>query len=225
MDFYNRQLITTSDGSHTLLLSGVEEHYHSVHGAVQESQHVFIRAGLDEVLQRQRGVRILEIGFGTGLNAWLTLLAGSDAMIQFTSLEAYPVAMELAVQLNYPQQPGAAGSPERFAALHGAAWNEEVAISPEFTLLKLDLRLEAFAPAAESVDLIYFDAFAPNVQPELWTAEVFAKLFAAAAPGAVLTTYCAKGQVRRNMVAAGFVVERLQGPPGKREMLRARKPH
>ncbi|MCU0432914.1 MAG: tRNA (5-methylaminomethyl-2-thiouridine)(34)-methyltransferase MnmD [Bacteroidia bacterium] len=222
-DFGNRQLITTADGSHSLFVPALNEHYHSVHGAVQESLHVFLRMGFDEAVKNHASLRILEIGFGTGLNAWLTLLAAGNTQVHYTSLEAYPVETKQALALNYPAREGAQGNAEIFAALHHAAWNDDVKISPAFTLHKIHSTLENFAPAPGQFHLIYFDAFAPRVQPELWTQEVFEKMFHASAAGAIITTYCAKGQVRRNMQAAGFVVERLQGPPGKREMLRGRK--
>jgi tRNA U34 5-methylaminomethyl-2-thiouridine-forming methyltransferase MnmC len=220
--FGHRELITTADGSHSLFVPALNEHYHSVHGAVQESLHVFLRQGFDAVAE-QTPLRILEIGFGTGLNAWLTLLASAGREVVYTSLEAYPVEMQQAMALNYPQVKGAEGDAALFAAMHQSAWNEAVQITPEFTLIKQHTTLEAFEAGSGVYDLIYFDAFAPRVQPELWTAEVFIKLFSASAAGAVLTTYCAKGEVRRNMQAAGFIVERLPGPPGKREMLRGKK--
>jgi tRNA U34 5-methylaminomethyl-2-thiouridine-forming methyltransferase MnmC len=220
--FGHRELITTADGSHSLFVPALNEHYHSVHGAVQESLHVFLRQGFDAVAE-QTPLRILEIGFGTGLNAWLTLLASEGREVIYTSLEAYPVEMQQAMALNYPQVKGAEGDAALFAAMHQSAWNEAVQITPEFTLIKLHTTLDAFEAGSGVYDLIYFDAFAPRVQLELWTAEVFSKLFAASAAGAVLTTYCAKGEVRRNMQAVGFTVERLPGPPGKREMLRGKK--
>lgn len=220
--FGHRELITTADGSHSLFVPALNEHYHSVHGAVQESLHVFLQQGFAAVAEKTP-LQILEIGFGTGLNAWLTLLAAKGREVVYTSLEAYPVEIAQATALNYPQQQGAEGDATLFAALHQAAWNEAVPITPEFTLCKQHTTLEVFEAGSGVYDLIYFDAFAPRVQPELWTAEVFRKLFTASAAGAVLTTYCAKGEVRRNMQAAGFTVERLPGPPGKREMLRGKK--
>jgi tRNA U34 5-methylaminomethyl-2-thiouridine-forming methyltransferase MnmC len=222
-DFSHRELILTADGSHSLFVPALNEHYHSVHGAIQESLHVFLRMGFDEIRHIRPAVRVLEIGFGTGLNAWLTLLAATDTQVHYTSIEAYPVNVQQAVQLNYPASEGAHGDATVFVNMHEAVWNEPVAVTPAFTLQKLHTTLDAFVPAQDEFDLIYFDAFAPRVQPELWTQEVFEKMLFALNTGGILTTYCAKGQVRRNMQAAGFVVERLQGPPGKREMLRGRK--
>jgi tRNA U34 5-methylaminomethyl-2-thiouridine-forming methyltransferase MnmC len=222
-DFSHRELIITADGSHSLFVPALNEHYHSVHGAIQESLHVFMRMGFDEAQKHRQALRILEIGFGTGLNAWLTLLAAGNAKVHYTSLEAYPVDPQQATQLNYASHEGAQGDAALFAQMHEAAWNEAVPLTAGFTLQKMHCTLHAFVPEPGAFDLIYFDAFAPRVQPELWTQEVFEKMYFALATGAILTTYCAKGQVRRNIQAAGFMVERLQGPPGKREMLRGRK--
>lgn len=222
-DFSHRELITTADGSHSLFVPALNEHYHSVHGAIQESLHVFLRMGFDEALKNRHALRILEIGFGTGLNAWLTLLAAGHAQVHYTSLEAYPVDPLQATQLNYASREGAQGDAALFAQMHEAAWNKAVPLTAGFTLQKMHCTLDVFTPEPGAFDLIYFDAFAPRVQPELWTQEVFEKMYFASAAEAILTTYCAKGQVRRNIQAAGFVVERLQGPPGKREMLRGRK--
>ncbi|MCA6362843.1 MAG: tRNA (5-methylaminomethyl-2-thiouridine)(34)-methyltransferase MnmD [Bacteroidetes bacterium] len=222
-DFSHRELILTADGSHSLFVPALNEHYHSVHGAIQESLLVFMRMGFDEALKKRQALRILEIGFGTGLNAWLTLLATGHAQVHYTSLEAYPVDPQQATQLNYALHEGAQGDATVFAQLHDAVWNEAVPITTGFTLQKMHCTLDAFTPKPGEFELIYFDAFAPRVQPELWTQEVFEKMYFALDTGGILTTYCAKGQVRRNIQAAGFMVERLQGPPGKREMLRGRK--
>lgn len=216
-----RQLQVTADGSHTLFIPSINEHYHSVNGAVQESRHVFIEAGWRET--RREEVRVLEIGFGTGLNAFLTLLeAGKEQRrVTYYSVERYPVDEETVRALNYPEVicPGQA---ELFYAMHRAPWQEDVALSPFFTLHKIagDSN-HCTLPAG--IDLIYFDAFAPDKQPEMWNQAIFDKLYALTAPGGILTTYCAKGAVRRMMQAAGYHVERIPGPPGKREMLRARK--
>lgn len=222
--FYNRELVSTGDGSHSIFLPAFNEFYHSSHGAVQESLHVFIRHGLEaKVNAGQKVLRILEMGFGTGLNALLAwqYAKGANLQVHYTTLEAFPVAAAMLEQLNYAQQlPEGAAS--LFAQLHEAKWETEAVLDPHFTLLKHETMLSAFRPEAH-YDLVFYDAFAPRVQPELWTREVFDQLAAAMAPGALLVTYCAKGEVKRNMKAAGLLVEALPGPPGKREMTRARK--
>ena len=219
----------TADGSATLFVPALGEHYHSQHGARQESAHVFIEAGLQPLLQpgfdAQRPLRILEIGLGTGLNALLTLEASAPSAvpIEYDGLETYPLppAVVAALQLNWDQV-----GPDlktQFAALHAAAWNTPVMLRPGFVLTKRHEALQAAALRPAYYDLIYFDAFAPEKQPELWTEAIFAQLYHAAVPGAVLVSYCAQGQFRRNLRAAGWHTERLPGPPGKREMTRAAK--
>ena len=219
----------TADGSATLFVPALNEHYHSQHGARQESAHVFIRHGLLPLLpaaaEAGRPLRILEIGLGTGLNALLTLEAAqaTGAFIAYDGLETVPLppAVVAALQPEWDER----GTPikELFAELHAAPWNAAVALLPGFRLRKLHQPLQAAVLPAGHYHLFYFDAFAPEKQPELWTEAVFAQLYAAAAPGAVLVSYCAQGQFRRNLRAAGWFTERLPGPPGKREMTRARK--
>lgn len=221
-DFYKREIVITADGSSSIFLADFNEHYHSIHGAVQESMHVFMRMGWSELQGDLQHVNILEVGFGTGLNAWLVCDAVNTSAnapaVHYTSLEAFPVSVEDARLLNYAPSE----SRSRFIGLHEAAWNASVAIDHRFTLEKLHTTLQEFTPQRK-YDLVFFDAFAPRVQPEMWTKEIFGKLFAAMNPGGILVTYCSKGEVRRNMIAAGFSVEKVPGPPGKREMLRAKK--
>ncbi|AWM35474.1 SAM-dependent methyltransferase [Hymenobacter nivis] len=221
---------TTEDGSLTLFVPALHEHYHSTHGARREAVHVFVGAGLGPLLAAGPTaggpLRILEVGLGTGLNALLTLAAGqaAGARIAYDGLETYPLprAVVAALQPEWDQQgPGPAG---QFARLHAAPWNVPVELAPGFTVQKVPRAVQTVALAPGHYHLIYFDAFAPEKQPELWTEAVFAKLFAAAAPGALLVSYCAQGQFRRNLRAAGWLTEKLPGPPGKREMTRARKP-
>ena len=210
--------IITHDGSHTLFSSIIDEHYHSLHGAVQESMHVFIEAALRQCAKNQ--IHVLEIGFGSGLNAFLSLLEAerTNKNIHYTSIELYPLDEACIRQLNYASQI----APDRqadFDCLHTAAWNVATKITPHFTLEKI---LTDFTNChlPNGFDVIFFDAFSPEKQPEMWTDEIFARLYAACNNHAILTTYCAKGYVRRAMQKAGFVVERLEGSLGKREMLR-----
>lgn len=214
----------TSDGSRTLYVPALDEHYHSVKGAVTESAHVFIRMGLEH--HPSASLKVLEVGFGTGLNAFLTCLSAERLQkhVRYTAVELHPLPFAVAEALGYPEKvaPGRAGD---FHLLHACPWEEDVCISPFFTLYKRkdDFTSCVFPPL--SFDIVYFDAFAPEKQPEMWTHEVFGHLFSAMCPGGVLSTYCAKGAVRRMLQQAGFSVERLPGPPGgKREILRAVKP-
>lgn len=216
-----RELRKTADGSATIFVPHWDEHYHSVHGALQESKHVFITHGLQPFAKSQT-LNILEMGFGTGLNALLTCVMQPDHQkITYTALEAYPVEEALWQGLQYGNLLVANAL---FEQLHQSVWGTPTAITPNFTLLKLHSALENYVPKNADFDVIYYDAFAPSAQPELWTTEVFQKLFEALKPGGILVTYCAKGQVKRNLKAAGFNIEALPGPPGKREMTRAKKP-
>ncbi|WP_440070000.1 tRNA (5-methylaminomethyl-2-thiouridine)(34)-methyltransferase MnmD [Tenacibaculum discolor] len=214
-----REIIITSDGSTTIHLPDWNEQYHSKHGAIQEAYHVFIRNGLKYV--DTKSVSILEIGFGTGLNCFITLLE-ADRNIDYVGVEAYPVAKEEVVKLNYVSELEADDKQDLFDEIHEVSWEEKHNITPDFSLTK---RKQFFAEITDenSFDLIYFDAFGARVQPDLWTEDIFKIMFAALKPEGVLVTYSAKGSVRRAMQAVGFDVERLPGPPGKREMLRATK--
>lgn len=216
-------LIVTEDGSHSLFHSVLNETYHSRHGAIIEAKHVFISAGLEHALLHNNRLNLLEVGFGTGLNAWLTLetIHHRAAHIAYTSLEAFPLNSEVYEQLNFTTS-STEEMRSYFSKIHTCKWNEEISITESFLLMKVNQTLQHFS-TYQKFDLIYYDAFGPPVQPEMWTQSVFEKLFDRMADGGVLVTYCAKGQVRRNMIAAGFEVERLPGPPGKREMLRATK--
>ncbi len=218
---YEAQLRLTDDGSHTLYSRRVDECYHSTYGAVQESRHVFLEAGWRHC--SALCPRVLEVGLGTGLNAFLTLqqAALEERRVFYTALERYPVSWELACKLNYPDMDETAGG-EMFMRLHQAGWGKRERVTPWFDLLKRESDFTK-AELDGQYDLVYFDAFSPEKQPEMWTAERFSLLYRHAAAGAVLVTYCAKGAVRRALQAAGFSVERLPGPPGKREMLRAVK--
>ena len=220
-----RSIITTSDGSKTIQIEDWDEQYHSIHGAIQESQHVFIKTGLHHFLKLYQPdhLSILEIGFGTGLNAFLTALEAQThkLKIQYDGVEAYPVLEEELLQLNYATLI-AADQHHLFEALHHDSWEEFQPLTSSFSLKK---RQQFFMDIEDEnrFDLIYFDAFGARVQPELWTEAIFERMFKALKNKGVLVTYAAKGSVRRAMQAVGFTVERLEGPPGKREMLRASK--
>lgn len=222
-----RNLILTKDGSHTVAVPGMNVTYHSVNGAIQESLHVFIDAGWRESIKQRedgKGLHILEMGFGTGLNALLTLIEASAIQqpVHYTAIELYPLGMEEVASLNYCEQLERAGLQAVFEKLHGAEWGKAEQISEYFIVEKRKVNLGNFV-SKQAYDLVYFDAFAPGAQPELWTKEVFEKLYGMMEPNGILVTYCSKGDVRRAMMAAGFSVEKIAGPPGKREMVRARK--
>ncbi|GAB3194195.1 tRNA U34 5-methylaminomethyl-2-thiouridine-forming methyltransferase MnmC [Pontibacter aydingkolensis] len=215
----------TKDGSNTLYVPELNEHYHSVHGALQESQHVFIKHGLEHVMSSKKDIKILEVGFGTGLNAILTypFALAKKAFLQYDTLEKHPLQQEVVNQLQFDKVILNPELHDVFLKMHAAPWNEPVDLIPYFTLQKMHETLEEFVAPQSYYDIVYFDAFAPEKQPELWSEEMFVKLYNAIRPGGVLVTYCAKGSFKRNLKAAGFVVEALPGPPGKREMTRGLK--
>ncbi|MBT8375633.1 MAG: tRNA (5-methylaminomethyl-2-thiouridine)(34)-methyltransferase MnmD [Bacteroidia bacterium] len=223
-----RKIISTADGSKTIQLEEWNEQYHSIHGAKQEAEHVFIEHGLlfciDSISKyNKQELSIMEMGFGTGLNAYLTLIASHKQRqnINYVGIEAFPVASKELDQLNYtslchPQ------FETYFHSIHNTGWEEKYQINNRFWLTKKEIHFNAIS-AQDDYHLIYFDAFGPRVQPELWEESMFLKMYMALKTQGVLVTYSAKGSVRRAMESVGFKVERLPGPPGKREMLRAIK--
>jgi tRNA U34 5-methylaminomethyl-2-thiouridine-forming methyltransferase MnmC len=217
-------LIVTSDGSHSLYRADIDETYHSRHGAIQESMHVFIQQGFDFLisLTGKSQISILEIGFGTGLNALLTAEASQRMEIEvaYTSLEALPIDEPLWSKLNYAQ-----GDVQHalFQSLHQAPWAVQTDISQHFRLLKIHDTLQHADLSSAPFDLIYFDAFAPAKQPEMWEMPVLSKVTQAMGANSLFVTYCAKGQLKRDLRTLGLEVETLPGPPGKKEMVRAVK--
>jgi tRNA U34 5-methylaminomethyl-2-thiouridine-forming methyltransferase MnmC len=208
-----RELMQTADGSFTLFIPEVEETYHSTHGAVQESMHVFIENGLKAC--HKEVIRVLEVGLGTGLNAMLTLQHATKK-IEYCALEPYPLSKEILNEL-------AASRTDQFEMkFHTSIAGELIPLREDFSFVRMEVGLEEFQ-TEEKFDVIYYDAFGPRVEPGLWTLERMQQCFNLLNGGGVFVTYCAKGEVRRNLQAAGFVVERLAGPPGKREMLRAKR--
>jgi len=218
-----RNIITTADGSKTIQIEDWDEQYHSKHGAIQEAQHVFIKEGLQHFFEfnQKKDISILEIGFGTGLNAFLTLLKAENYNVDYVGVEAYPVSTDEIKQLNYAELISIKDK-NCFSQLHTVSWEEKHKISPNF---KLQKRQQLFSNITDQnkFDLIYFDAFGARVQPELWTKSIFEAMYKALRPNGVLVTYAAIGEVKRNMKELGFTVERLKGPPGKRHMLRGTK--
>lgn len=221
------KIIETKDGSHSLLNGVLNETYHSTHGAVQESIHVFIKNGLQHWLSKNqvKEITILEVGFGTGLNALLALKESIDKKIKihYTSIEAFPVSSELVSQLNYPQQVPLENSEKLFHQLHSTSWNEPSSITPDFILEKREEKIQEISLEGNNCDLIFFDAFAPAKQPAMWQLPVLEKVIHSLKPNGVFVTYCAQGQLKRNLKSLSLNVESLPGPPGKREMVRATK--
>ena len=218
-----RKIIETSDGSLSIYLPEWDENYHSKHGAVQEAYHVFIRSGLDLFADKEQ-VSILEMGYGTGLNCMISFLEAQrrGLHIDYTGLEAYPLDEGTVLKLNHLQQLKAGRFENFYHKMLRAEWDRRTEIDKNYFLNKRNLMFEDF-DEEQNFDLIYFDAFGARVQPELWTEAIFRKMYLALRSNGVLVTYSAKGSVRRAMQSVGFVVERLPGPPGKREMLRAKK--
>lgn len=219
----NRQIITTADGSHTLRVNEWHETYHSIYGAVQESKHVYIEAGLKPLLQKSKSVSIFEMGFGTGLNAFLTMLESSKAAVKtyYETVEMYPLNESEYSVLNYAKTVSSAQE-YLLQKIHKAAWNRAVDLNPNFTLAKYDNNLLDYQ-TSHTFDLVYFDAFAPDIQPELWSENVFEKIYSLMNPEAVLVTYCSKSIVRKSMQRVGLQVKKMPGPVGKREIVRAVK--
>mgnify|MGYP001426253688 CR=1 FL=1 len=219
----NKEIIITSDGSHTIFVPDLNETYHSRHGAIQESAHVYIKEGFDFISSKNE-LSILEVGFGTGLNAIMTFIANTEVKrrVKFTSLEANPLEWELVSQLNYFSNNSDSLESKIFAEMHSCSWGKYCQISSFFSLKKLNLKLQKVFYDTE-FDLIYFDAFAPQIQPELWTKVIFESMFKSLVSGGILVTYCAKGNVKRVLKSVGFDIESIAGPPGKRQMTRAIK--
>jgi tRNA U34 5-methylaminomethyl-2-thiouridine-forming methyltransferase MnmC len=215
------QIVKTSDGSHTIYVPELNEHYHSIHGAVQESQHIFIREGYDNC--NAEPLNIFEAGFGTGLNALLTAVRAvkENREVYYTSIEKYPVGSDLIMSLNHYEFAGPDGK-RIFELIQSSPWEQMNCICNNFNLRKINGDLSDYIPEYP-VDLVYFDAFGPDKQPSMWTREIFERISSAMRSGGILVTYSSKGEVKRNLRSAGFYVKLLPGPPGKREMISAKK--
>lgn len=213
-----RSVFITADGSHSVTVPQLNVTYHSRHGAVQESRHIFIEAGLKEMLKRKGDISIFELGFGTGLNALLTLM--EDGNFYYETTELFPLDVSVAATLNYTNILNRQDLQPAFMQLHECEWNTTCTITDRFLLLKRNENIRDVI-LTNRFDLVYFDAFDPAAQPELWGVNIFSKLFKAMNSGGLLLTYCSKGAVRRAMQEAGFKVEKIPGPKGKREVVRA----
>jgi tRNA U34 5-methylaminomethyl-2-thiouridine-forming methyltransferase MnmC len=220
-----KEIVITGDGSRTIAIPELDVLYHSRHGAMKESMHVYIEAGLQYLADSftLSHISIFELGFGTGLNAFLSCIEAEKKRIKmhYTTIEPFPISIEEADTLCYSRTKQ---ENDLFRKLHECNWNEDVHITPYFSFRKERTSISDFS-SSEIFNLLYYDAFAPAAQPELWTSEIFIKLYSMMSANSVLVTYCSKGDVKRAMLASGFQVTKLPGPPGKREMLRAIKPN
>ena len=218
-----REIIVTKDGSTTIYFPEINETYHSKFGAILESTHVFIDMGL-KLFSDKKQISILEVGFGTGLNAILTIIASqkTNQIVNYVGVEAFPVAADELLQMNFIEQLNNQISQELFSELHLSSWNKKTALTPIFSLTK---RMQFFQEINDNnaFDLIYFDAFGFRVEPDLWSKEIFEKMYNALKINGILVTYACRSSIKNDMIAIGFKVEKLPGAPGKREMLRATK--
>jgi len=221
------KIIESADGSHTLFHSGLNETYHSTNGALQESEHVYINAGLvPKIASGTTEISIFEVGFGTGLNAWLTYkhIQNTSVKIIYNTIEPFPLSKEIYDALNYVKAIEDDALKRFFIRLHEAEWNKLIEVAPNFMIRKIKTTLEKLKESDfDKVDLVYFDAFAPSKQAEIWLPENLQKIYDLMKKGGAMVTYCARGQVKRDLKAIGFEVETLLGPPGKKEMTRAIK--
>jgi len=213
-----REHVITDDGSSSIYLPELNERYHSSHGAIQEAMHVFINNGLELV---EGPIRIFELGFGTGLNALLTLKYAKDKIVYHT-IEAYPVENSLVEKLNYSSIIGS-DLDMQFRQMHSAKWSQNIQITDNFIFQKIEKKMESYSMMNDYYDVIFFDAFGPRVQEQLWKKEILLKMYHSLVKGGTLVTYCAQGQFKRDLKSVGFDVEVLPGPPGKREMTRGVK--
>jgi tRNA U34 5-methylaminomethyl-2-thiouridine-forming methyltransferase MnmC len=218
----------TEDGSHTISIEAMNVTYHSKHGAIQESRHVFIKEGLQNFIHQhdhvpEETINIFEIGFGSGLNALLSLQEAieNNQKIFYQTIEPYPLLIEEINKLNYASLINEKLQ-QSFYTMHECEWNNVTFLHPLFLFKKIQTGLQEFE-TKEKFQVIYFDAFDPNAQPGLWSEAIFKKMFDMLYPNGILVTYCSKGIVRRAMQAAGFKIEKLPGPLGKREITRANK--
>ncbi|MCD4735349.1 MAG: tRNA (5-methylaminomethyl-2-thiouridine)(34)-methyltransferase MnmD [Bacteroidales bacterium] len=219
------EIINTDDGSHSLILTGYGETYHSKFGAISESKHIYINQGLHFVASKLMTINLLEVGFGTGLNAFLTMQESKERnlIVNYIALEPFPLPGKIYQALNYPLVYANDMLSDVFLKMHKAPVNKEVSIADGFFITKYKLALENSRLPSNYFDLVYYDAFAPDLQPEMWTQQAFEIVGTALKPNGALVTFSSKGEVRRNMQKAGFKVEKIKGPKGKHEIVRAIK--
>lgn len=224
-EMYQKRIITSEDGSHTIELIGQNEQYHSTHGAVQESNHVYIKHGLEKVAQKSDNISVLEIGMGTGLNVLLTWVYAkeNELKVDYHAIEAFPIEEEIWTQLNYSKLQKDSSCEEVFSRIHQSEWNQAFKLDQNFNFKKSkESIIDNYLPI-EKYDVVYFDAFNPDLEPNLWSTEVFEKIYNSMKGNSVLSTYSTKGIVKRALKSCGFNIEKKPGPPGKREILNAIK--
>jgi len=221
------KLLLTNDGSHTLMVEELNETYHSRHGAIQESRHVFIKNGFRFILGNnpRKPLRVFELGLGTGLNALLTAMESQklSVPVEYTCIEPHPVPEAIIGQLNFHEIINLPSVKDYFGQIHSVSWDQLYTIHPFFKFRKVKSTIQEFITSAGYFHLAYYDAFAPNKQPEMWQRDVLQKVYGFLSNESALVTYCAQGQVKRDLKASGFTVQSLQGPPGKKEMTRGLK--
>jgi len=222
---YQKRIITSEDGSHTIELIGQNEQYHSTHGAVQESNHVYIKHGLERIAENRKQIHILEVGMGTGLNVLLTFQYALKYQldIHYTAVEAYPLEEQIYRQLNYSHIIDDDSLASIFNRIHESQWNEEMSLNNSFRFIKIDEKIQEVPLKDAYFNLVYHDAFNPNLEPNLWDEELFRKIYKSMTANGLLTTYSTKGIVKRALKACGFMIQKKPGPPGKREILNAVK--
>lgn len=229
------ELVITDDGSHSIRFAAIDEGYHSTHGAIKEAMHVYILPNMAQHIGKQNVINVFEMGFGTALNAFLSYLyaKANNCQVHYTAVEAYPIPKDIYNKLNYAElcvkeiqtlypEIDFGNCSDDFFKLHTAKWDTATSIAPHFKLTKRHCTIQDINLPKKLYHSIYYDAFAPQFQPELWSKDIFDKLRQASSPHAILTTYCCKGDVKRALKAAGYTIEKLPGPKGKREMLRAK---
>ncbi len=221
------KIIESGDGSHTLFHEGLNETYHSTHGARQESEHVFIKEGLEKAIANGlKTISVFEVGFGTGLNAWLTYKTIKNRFginVIYHAVEPFPIDSSVYSKLNYIEKENDDSIKAFFGQLHQVDWGKEIQLDAQFVFKKIKNTFEATPIKEACFDIIYYDAFAPSKQAAMWVPENIAKTFFMLKKGGMLVTYCANGQFKRDLKAVGFLVESLEGPPGKKEMTRGLK--
>ncbi len=223
---YQKRIITSEDGSHTIELIGKDEQYHSTHGAVQESNHVYIKHGLEKIAESRKQIHILEIGMGTGLNVLLTYQYALKHQldIHYTAVEAYPLEETIYRQLNYSHMIDSTDALKNtFNRIHQSKWKEEILLNNNFRFIKMDQKIQEVPLKETRFNLVYHDAFNPDLEPDLWDEELFRKIYKSMTANSILTTYSTKGIIKRALKACGFIIEKKPGPPGKREILNAVK--
>lgn len=222
---YQKKIITSDDGSHTIELIGQNEQYHSTHGAIQESNHVYIKHGLERMASEDKVLHILEVGMGTGLNVLLTWIYAKkhNCPIVYHAIEAFPVEEDIWTQLNYASHLHNNAAKDIYRKIHSSSWGESINLDNNFSFIKYEETIQHTKLPKDYFNVVYFDAFNPDLEPDLWTEKIFEDIYSSMSQDSVLSTYSTKGVVKRALMRCGFKIEKKPGPPGKREILNAIK--